>query len=123
MKTPSKPEHYYASYRKGKYVNRPPEWIFDHLDDLVLDAFVCKFSKSMIFHVYCCSEGLAAIRRHLKLHYGPTYSCYKYPMYSKEYINFLARLYSLEYANKIAQKIQKINSDYEDKSKQILLNT
>ena len=121
MQAQNKPAHYYVSYRKGKYDNRSPKLVFEYLDDLVLDAFVCKFSENMIFHVYCCFEGLAAIKRHLRLHYGPTYSCSKYPLHNEEYVNFLARMYSLEYANKIADKIRKADIDYENKSKQISL--
>jgi hypothetical protein len=121
MKAQSKPAHYYASYRKGKYSNRAPELVYEYLEDLVLDAFVCKFSENMVFHLYCCSEGLAAVRRHLRLHYGPTYSCTRYPLHDKEYVNFLAKYYSLEYADKIAAKMRKIDIAYENKSKQISL--
>ena len=121
MKAQSKPAHYYVSYRKGKYVDRAPELIYEYIDDIVLDAFVCKFSENMIFHFYCCSEALVAVKRHLRLRYGPIYSCYRYPLHDKEYVSFLARMYSLEYANEVAEKIRKIDIAYENKNKQISL--
>jgi hypothetical protein len=121
MEALSKPEHYYVTYRKGKYVDRAPELIYEYIDDLVLDAFVCQFSEAMIFHLYCCAEGLNVVKRHLRRHYGSIYSCSKYPLHNNEYLSFLAKVHSAECVAKVTQKIQKAHRYWENKNKQILL--